>query len=293
MTRRLVKLVDSYKTPEIDFTNPDDADPNIENNPESAIEQLDFETAEIITSNNHLTEHNALRDNANQLIMGIEETGDHLTNESQIIGEKLEQGAEIKAEDIKHHYQGKFAQLVSKHRNEAEAFKEKWIENHKRAEAAALKRIEELKSTSKVLATCECYEAAKDIRDKTTINEEANIREETDPIDSHFREQFEAMMARHKDLYRSLFYEMHHKINYYRQKAKVDHERANVDIVYQEALSPVEMMKKISNSEHLTVAEKISIIRQTSPSKLSPLNSRVSSQLIKTSSQAATPRSDK
>ena len=280
MSRRLQNLVNSSAKPEIDFTDSRNADPKIGFDAKDAVEKLDYETAEKITDNAHLKSHNFIRDTSNQIMNDIEKKDIDMRISQQMETERIELQAEIKAEDIKHNYQTKFTQLVLQHRKEAEALKEKWIQDHQRAEALALKKISELKDTSKVLATCESYVAAKDLRDRATINEEQLISEETDAVDEHFRLQFESMMERHNDAYNSLYNEMMNKIHFTKQKAKLKSQKLDVETTYKEALSPVEMMNKISKSPDLSIIEKTSIIKQITPSRRNtPMNSRAVSEL--------------
>ncbi|KAK8889708.1 hypothetical protein M9Y10_034461 [Tritrichomonas musculus] len=274
---RLANLTN--KKPEINYTETDNADPNMGTDTRAAIDNLDFETAERITNNSRLSNHNYLRDTSAKLVMDLDEEDNRLRLEGLRIAQELERQAEDAAANITHDYQSRFVRLVTQHRQEADDLKERWIQHHRHAESVATKKIDDLKHTSKVLASCECYEAAKDLRDRTQLNEEQIKLNETSPVDQHFRDQFETMIRRHQEMYNALFNEMNTKIHLVRQEARVQNEKENVDITYREALSPVDMMKKISQSGEMSLAEKSSMIRTMTPSKLSPLSSRASSQM--------------
>ena len=274
---RLANLVNAR--PEINYMSKEDADPNIGTDTKAAVENLDFETAERITYNSRLSNHNYLRDMSAKLMMDLDEEDNRIRLESMRIEEELEREAEEKAMDIKHEYQTKFTRLVTRHRREAEELKEKWIQHHNHAESVAMKKIDDLKHTSKVLASCECYEAAKDLRDRTVLNENQIILNETNPVDQHFHAQFDTMISRHQEMYDALFAEMNNKMQLVRQDAKVQNQKEGVELTYREALSPVEMMKKISKAGDMSIAEKTSMIRTMTPSKLSPLSSRASSRM--------------
>lgn len=280
---RLANL--TVKKPEINYTEVEDADPNMSTDPRAAIDNLDFETAERITNNSRLSNHNYLRDTSAKLVMDLDEEDNKIRLESLKIAQELERQAEDAAANITHEYQSRFVRLVTQHRLEADELKEKWIQHHRHAESVALKKIDDLKHTSKVLASCECYEAAKDLRDRTQLNEEQIKLNETSPVDQHFRDQFETMIRRHQETYSALFNEMNTKIHLVRQEARVQSEKENVDLTYREALSPVDMMKKISQSGEMSIAEKSSMIRTMTPHKLSPLSSRASSQMRLTNTQ--------
>ncbi|OHS99310.1 hypothetical protein TRFO_34284 [Tritrichomonas foetus] len=280
---RLANLVTAK--PEINYTEKDDADPNIGTDTRAAVDNLDFETAERITMNSRLSNHNYLRDTSAKLMMDLDEEDNQVHEEKLRLENTLKERAEEDAQTIKHEYQSKFARLVTKHRREAEELKEKWIQHHNHAESVAMKKIEDLKHTSKVLASCECYEAAKDLRDRTVLNENQIIYNETNPVDQQFHSQFDTMISRHREMYDALFVEMNNKIHLARQDADVQFVKENVELTYRTALSPVEMMKKISQSEDMSIAEKTSMIRTMTPSKLSPLSSRASSRMRQSQQQ--------
>ena len=264
---------------EINYLTKEEIDTTVGTDPRDAIDNLDFETAERITNNSRLSNHKYLRDTSAQLIRDLDETDQQIRFERLRISQTIEREAQEASAMIKQEYQSKFARLVGQHRIEAENLKQRWIQHHKEAETVAMKKIDDLKHTSKVLASCECYDAAKDLRDRTQLNEDQITFNETSQVDRHFREQFETMLARHQEIYDALFREMNTKIKLVEDQVQLKKEKENIELSYRQSLSPVEMMKKISASADMSLAEKSSIIRTLTPSKLSSINSVASSQM--------------
>lgn len=270
-----VKFVKLGEEPlDINFQDAEDADPDLGEDTRNAIENMDFEGAAKISGNISLSKSNFLRSSSMQFTL----ERDQDINQIRELSFRKSQSIQAKSEEIVNQiltkYQKKFLELEKIHREEALTLKNRWIAHHQQAERIATKKIEDLRHTSKVLASCECYDAAINLRDTTTENEEQILNDEIRPGDYLFESQFRTMLDRHKEQYQSLHDQMESEMDIIRGDAEVEDVKVRSEAAYQEALSPVKMMQKISTSEELSTLDKKSIIVTLSPGRLSEVSSR-------------------
>ena len=252
----------------IDFETTEDADPDMTSDTRKAVQDLDFETAERIAENQRLSTCQKLRASSQQFMRESEEEQKQIQRQMERRARLLEEETELAVQDVKLDFQTRFTQLVLRHRGEAEDLKNRWIKIHTQAEGVARKKIDDLLHTSKVLASLQSFESAKDVRDRTNRNELEIIANEVRPGDEHFKRQFETMIQRHQQQYEALFQEMNREIDLARGDAKVRTTEMQTESQFQESLSPVKMIGKISDSDQFSHLEKKSMISVLSPGKL-------------------------
>lgn len=275
----LYKAFEDTKGLDTKFVDVDEADPTLTNDPREAIKRCDFEEARRITTNNQHSNSNYLKETSTTLVFEADEIHDELKNNADQIIDDLKEQASEEITRLTHEYQTKFVELEKVHRKEAELLKDRWIFQHKQAEKVAQKKIDNLTYTAQILATHQCYDAAITIRNNT--NEKLNdiIGEKTGVIDKHFKQEFEVLISFHQAQYESLYDELQDAINLI--KASLQTKISNVwkEVQYMQAMTPVQMIKQINESEDLSTMEKKSIITTLSPSQLTPAGSRTVSQL--------------
>jgi hypothetical protein len=176
-------------------------------------------------------------------------------------------------------YQDIFTAMVARHRQEVENLKVRWLEHHQRAEGVAHLKIDDLLHTSKVLASLESFDAARDVRDRTMTDTERIIADEVEAGDTHFRTQFEALIERHRHQYAGLLRGMNEKIALARGRGAIDLTRHGTQAKFEEAMSSVELLRQISGSS-LSAHEKRSVISNLSPSKMSGRQSTASNRSL-------------
>lgn len=251
----------------INFEATEDADPDMTTDTRQAVDSLDFETAERIVENQRLSTCQRLRASSQQFMRESEEEQKEIQRQQERRSRLLAEETELAVQDVKLDFQTRFTQLVQRHRSEAEELKNRWIRIHTHAEGVARKKIDDLIHTSKVLASLQSFESAKDVRDRTNRDELEIIANEVRPSDEHFKRQFEIMIQRHQQQYEALFQEMNREIDLARGDAQVKDTQMRAESQFEESLSPVKMIGKISNSD-FTHLEKKSMISVLSPGKL-------------------------
>ena len=97
---------------------------------------------------------------------------------------------EMKLKNTVKQYRDLYRQLKSNQKREVTELQKTWIKNHDDAVNLARHKIENLLYTSKVLASCECYDQAKTLRNKVQEDEDNIVSKETKAIDKHFKKQF-------------------------------------------------------------------------------------------------------
>ena len=251
----------------INFEGTEDADPDMTTDTRQAVASLDFETAERIVENQRLSTCQKLRTSSQQFLRESEQEQQEIKRQQERRSQILQEKTEIAVQDVKLDYQTRFTLLVERHRSEAEDLKNRWIRLHTHAEGVARKKIDDLIHTSKVLASLQSFESAKDLRDRTMQQEQDIIDNEVRAGDEHFRKHFEIMIQRHQQQYEALFQEMNREIELAKGGAMVEDTKNRTESQFEENLSPVRMIKKISGSDfsHL---EKKSMIGVLSPGKL-------------------------
>ena len=280
MALRLSSMADESRL--INFEGTEDADPDMPTDTRAAVQSLDFETAERIVENQRLSTCQKLRTSSQQFIRESEQEQQEIQRQLERRQQILEEKTEIAVQDVKLEYQTRFTLLVERHRSEAEDLKNRWIRLHTHAEGVARKKIDDLIHTSKVLASLQSFESARDVRDRTLQQEQDIIANEVRSSDEHFRRHFEVMIQRHQQQYEALFQEMNREIELAKGGAMVEDTKMRAESQFEENLSPVKMIKKISGSG-FTHLEKKSMISVISPGKLKSMRSpppKVSQNLI-------------
>lgn len=162
-------------------------------------------------------------------------------------------------------YQKEFNKLVRMQKEQMEELKKQWAIEHSRAEEHANKKIDDLYHTSKVLASCGCYERAIGLRDKI-VNAKGKIMEnECHSIDKQFQEQFLALNKRHKITMEALYNKMKREIELEEIISKDTQSIIYKNERVSESMSPIKSIIDINCSNELTMEDKRELINRLTP----------------------------
>jgi hypothetical protein len=232
------------------------------------VDSLDFEKAEVDAAN----AREALRPDVTRFHEFAEQEQSALVQHVRDYNAKMQLEIGSLVEEIRHKGQTKFTELVMRHRREANDLRIRWIKNHEQAEAVARRKISDMLHTSKVLASLESFENARDLRDRTQGGEDEIVAEEVRSGDAHFRTQFERMIRRHKQQYDTLLVEMDRAIELAKGEFKVKRAKFKGETEFEQAMSPVRTLNRIYDSEFSAI-EKKSLVASLSPSRLKEVRS--------------------
>ena len=178
---------------------------------------------------------------------------------------RIESETELKLLNTVKQYQDLYKQLKANQDREVTQLQQTWIKTHEDAVNVARNKIDNLLYTSKVLASCECYDNAKTLRNKVHEEEDTIVNKETKAIDKHFKKQFERMLERQQAALDSLYKQMKNDLESIRGQSNIakvavrSHEKINL------AMSPMNSIHNISLLNNFTMDQKKSLIADLTP----------------------------